>query len=390
MSAWCHGAPGIGLSRLRAYEVLKDDIYKVEAERAIENTIKSISIEQQNYSMCHGALGNAETLIYGYQVLGNPDYLNKAEEIAIKGWESAEKINKPWRCGTMNSVSDPSFMLGEAGIGYYLLRLVNQDVPSLLAPVTTQKSNYNRERKNKNELISVSISVHLFRSIKVVKAGESDIIKQIEAFDKEDGTFVELTESVMQKLFDLGKESEKVKYLSESTFIEKESIDILKRNKDFTTEYIYSLKKEPFARLDTNIAQIFLNPLNKSINLSFNWNEIDTNGLPKEEQSSFILFLQHGKPHLRKINLLALLIINELEKPNTINVIVNKVIENFDLTNENQREELKKKVINQLAELYNANHIMSDGKTLNNENELSEIPSTDQKCEHCNKHSFKV
>jgi lantibiotic modifying enzyme len=51
INAWCNGAVGIGLSRLRAFEILGKTHYKKEVEHAIkktiDTTIKSISLEQE-------------------------------------------------------------------------------------------------------------------------------------------------------------------------------------------------------------------------------------------------------------------------------------------------------------------------------------------------------
>ncbi|HEX6371160.1 MAG TPA: lanthionine synthetase LanC family protein, partial [Longimicrobium sp.] len=62
MSAWCHGAPGIGLSRLRAYQVLGDPVYLEEARASFASVERSIDDEVgMNFSLCHGRGGNAET-----------------------------------------------------------------------------------------------------------------------------------------------------------------------------------------------------------------------------------------------------------------------------------------------------------------------------------------
>ena len=43
MTAWCHGAPGIVLSRIRAYEILKDNLYKKEADSAFKLSKKMLN-----------------------------------------------------------------------------------------------------------------------------------------------------------------------------------------------------------------------------------------------------------------------------------------------------------------------------------------------------------
>lgn len=136
-SLWCHGAPGIALSRLRAFHLLGDDTCKAEAITALETTRNTISrwLESgtENYSLCHGLTGNAETLIYGCEVLGaevEEDHKLIAE-VANAGVERYEKPGASWPCGS-GGEQTPSLMLGLAGIGYFYLRLSNPKIPSIL------------------------------------------------------------------------------------------------------------------------------------------------------------------------------------------------------------------------------------------------------------------
>ena len=75
-TAWCHGAPGIALSRLRAYEILKDNTCGAEARVAVETTRRAVESwlhsPNANYSLCHGLAGNAEVLRYGSAVWAQP------------------------------------------------------------------------------------------------------------------------------------------------------------------------------------------------------------------------------------------------------------------------------------------------------------------------------
>ncbi len=71
---WCHGAPGIALSRLRAWDLTGDARYRDEAIIALETTRRAVdeAIEDgtANYSLCHGLAGNAEILLLGAELLG--------------------------------------------------------------------------------------------------------------------------------------------------------------------------------------------------------------------------------------------------------------------------------------------------------------------------------
>lgn len=137
VSAWCHGAAGIALSRLRAYEILKDGECKNEALVALETTRRAVESRlhsaNADYSLCHGLAGNAEVLRYGSAVLGPAasDAGNSALDVAARGIESFGRDDHPWPCATADG-ENPSLMLGLAGIGYFYLRLAVPSVPPIL------------------------------------------------------------------------------------------------------------------------------------------------------------------------------------------------------------------------------------------------------------------
>ena len=136
-TAWCHGAPGIALSRLRAYEVLKDNACEAEARVALETTRNAVeswlNSPSADYSLCHGLAGNAEVLRYGSAVLGSAasQSCNAALDVATKGIETFDRSDDGWPCGTPAG-ENPSLMLGLAGIGHFYLRLAVPSVPRIL------------------------------------------------------------------------------------------------------------------------------------------------------------------------------------------------------------------------------------------------------------------
>jgi len=135
MMAWCHGAPGIGLSRLRAYRILGDPLLLEEAETALRSTAKSLNNPSAggSYSLCHGHSGNAELAIYAAQVLGTPEHGSLAAQVGRQGIEHYRTNRIPWPCGVLQGGETPGLMLGLAGIGYFYLRLHDPArVPSVL------------------------------------------------------------------------------------------------------------------------------------------------------------------------------------------------------------------------------------------------------------------
>jgi len=134
---WCHGAPGIALSRLHAYRILDDETCKAEAIIALQTTHKMIEMALQasleNFSLCHGLAGNADVLLEGYKVLGqeweSADL--PAFEVAKFGIETYAKPGLQWPCGTHGGTT-PGMLPGLAGIGYFYLRLYSPTTPSIL------------------------------------------------------------------------------------------------------------------------------------------------------------------------------------------------------------------------------------------------------------------
>lgn len=134
-TAWCHGAPGIGLSRVRAYALTRDDVFRREAEAAIGGTYRPLTMPPQNdnWSLCHGLGGNAELFLLAAEVFGEERLRGPADVIGMRGIESVRMQHNPWPCGVVSGGETPGLLLGLAGIGYFYLRLFDaKRVPSML------------------------------------------------------------------------------------------------------------------------------------------------------------------------------------------------------------------------------------------------------------------
>lgn len=125
--AWCHGAPGIALSRLRAYEITGDEKYKAEATTAVTTTLSHLKIEMLgNYSLCHGLFGNAEVLLNAARILQNTALRKAAEQTAFDAITKYTQQHRALPTGVNAQGDTPDFMLGSSGMGYFLLRLTDE------------------------------------------------------------------------------------------------------------------------------------------------------------------------------------------------------------------------------------------------------------------------
>jgi len=128
LAAWCHGAAGIGLVRLRALRHVSDPEIRTEINAAVSATLAEGS--RWNDSLCHGDLGNVELLLEAHRTLGYPER-NQLDSVVARILASIDQLG--WRCANGLNVESPGLMTGLAGIGYGLLRLAEPDqVPSVL------------------------------------------------------------------------------------------------------------------------------------------------------------------------------------------------------------------------------------------------------------------
>jgi len=122
--AWCHGAPGVGLSRLRSLRHVNDPEMPREIDVALDSTLRKGF--DRSHCLCHGDLGNVELFLEA-----GGRWRTEANRIAARVLEGVKEGG--WRSGIPYGVEIPGLMTGLAGMGYGLLRLAAPErVPSVL------------------------------------------------------------------------------------------------------------------------------------------------------------------------------------------------------------------------------------------------------------------
>ncbi|MED3981256.1 type 2 lanthipeptide synthetase LanM family protein [Priestia megaterium] len=140
---WCHGAPGIALSRLMMNEFnyptseIPDDLAKSLKQISVNGVVES-------HCLCHGTLGNVDILLTASQTIHEDSLLNKGLEMGYLA--IAQKREHGWVYGLDPRAEMDGFMLGRTGIGYSLLRLYNLEIPSILALELPGGSNNEKEK----------------------------------------------------------------------------------------------------------------------------------------------------------------------------------------------------------------------------------------------------
>jgi lantibiotic biosynthesis protein len=132
--SWCHGAPGIGLARFRAYEITGDQSFLDDGMKALHITRKYFTEEFVNdFTLCHGLFGNSSLLLKATSVLKDEIYKKEVIEMADKCLQQFIQRNIPVPNGYRSFKESPCFMQGNSGIGYFFLQLYDLLLfPSLL------------------------------------------------------------------------------------------------------------------------------------------------------------------------------------------------------------------------------------------------------------------
>ncbi len=128
--AWCHGAPGIGLGRILMLEDYEDHEIHAEIAAAIKTALsRNLGV---NECLCHGDLGNYETLMHALPAVKDPALRERIRRLPAQILAGIREYG--WRCGVPLAVETPGLMVGVAGIGYGLLRVARpMQVPPVLA-----------------------------------------------------------------------------------------------------------------------------------------------------------------------------------------------------------------------------------------------------------------
>lgn len=122
-NAWCHGAPGILLSRLNLSSSV-GDLKLTDAISGAATTITAAFSEKKydNLSLCHGLCGNGQILQIAGHALKQSAYSDLADEMGYSAIDTQKRLGF-WPSGLDAEREVLGFMNGKAGMGNFLLNL---------------------------------------------------------------------------------------------------------------------------------------------------------------------------------------------------------------------------------------------------------------------------
>lgn len=359
LTAWCHGSPGIGLARLRAFELTGQNLYRREAEAALRSTLLALEdalSQGGNYSLCHGIGGNCELPLLAAEILEDPELRQVAERAARRGIETCEARGLPWPCGTVGGVPDPGLLVGEAGIGAFYLRLADPETPSvlLLRPRAGTTATEGRE-SGFRDLARESVDDFFATTLRVWSRLASPGL----ALPSWEPGSEPLVRSPAEEAHEilvarLGDESGDLRERLEDAFEpERVRYQLTLELVDFTKAMLRRLVRPAWEEIDLQSATFTL-PLGvRLLSTCHDWQSwLATSGpeSPPESDVSFLCHQEGNDIRCRRVGPMAALILDAASESASLDEIVARVAEAAGITRPD--EELAGRVRAQLRELY--------------------------------------
>lgn len=365
MTAWCHGAPGIGLARLRAWAVLGDPRYLAEARAAFAPSAASLEEKAMNFSLCHGAFGNAETLLEGARLLGEPALLAPVLERAREGvrLHEADGAEKPWPCGTLGGVSDPGLLLGEAGIGHFLLRLARPETRGVLclaAPSDAAAAGGAAGAEGYAALRDRTVEEHFGRTLAVLRALEVDVdalLPRRPMGAAPERTDVRAASLALAAAVAAEPDAARAALLEDAFALDRAAFELTVAVEDYTREYMESLARRPPAEVDWSAGRVTLAERVRVVHTRHDWpawlRREDGPAPPPEQDTFSLVQLSGGRPTVRGLSPFAALVLQAAETPATVDDLLAAVEEALGGAVP-ERGWLEDRVTDQLAQAYRA------------------------------------
>lgn len=127
---WCHGAGGIALARAGSIRECEVPGLREEVELALAATERRF-LQDLDF-VCCGNMGRVEAFLVGHQVIGVDHWRTLATSGAAGVVERAARLGGYRLFGVHGAGDNPGFFQGSAGVGYGILRLIEEELPSVL------------------------------------------------------------------------------------------------------------------------------------------------------------------------------------------------------------------------------------------------------------------
>ncbi|RAJ31932.1 lanthionine synthetase LanC family protein [Pedobacter cryoconitis] len=196
VNSWAHGAGGIGLARLFAYELTGKEIYLEQCELVMKKCSKDLEkMHRTDFTLCSGYTGLLPFLSR-FADLQQKNYAGLILSVVDQaGVQYARK--RSYNTYISANQFDYGLLSGKSGVGYILLQLLNKDMESVIYPVLplNDKGHPVIAGSDKSAIRQRIFSTYYVKTISLLDQLEPDFMLKLQAED-----FNELEARLDQKI----------------------------------------------------------------------------------------------------------------------------------------------------------------------------------------------
>ncbi|MGH7202896.1 MAG: lanthionine synthetase LanC family protein [Candidatus Levyibacteriota bacterium] len=355
LSNWCNGATGIGLSRLRAYELNQKEGYKKDIQRSLTR-VKQTTKNLSTFSLCHGIGGNADEFIENYLLFHSKQDLEYARQLGNFVLHQRKKFGRyisGMGAAFAEKQEDTSLFNGLAGIGYFFLRLYDPEkTSSILAP----KISGMKKQKDYKNLPFLTINLSTMHKC---------LIRNI--FPTTLHLVAQYSPQIVDEYFKKGLEKNSVR----ASFIQFIDNLPLEHNQDIKDAFLFELVKIELAEQSLSNGLLYIREriqkkkANRLLHLadavflkcSLTLTTECKLFITKREEYFLLKLTPTGVDEI-KISKFCLVVLQAFSKPKKVVEVVSEVSESYKIADKAQKKMVQGKVIEQIQEAV-ANTILS-------------------------------
>ncbi|HSX09598.1 MAG TPA: lanthionine synthetase LanC family protein [Candidatus Saccharimonadales bacterium] len=341
MNAWCHGAAGIGLSRIRANQLLKNSPYSTDVKNSNKKTQHT---HTGSFTLCHGDGGNADIFIEKFIAFNNKEDLVLAQKVADSAIEQKKRTGM-YPSGLGINIEDLSLFNGIAGIGYFFLRVTDpMATTSILAPKinSTDKKTivHQYSLPDLKKLLMSNIFPRTIEHLEKFATRKFTAYFRSTSQKKEPTAFIEFVSDLIQTL-----PKEQSDILSNYFHLERRKLELRLETKSngllFIQEVIQFSNSEQYSQLpnDKLLKKKFL--LSPEVTFFISAHPLET---------IFLLRVMSTGVEELEVSQFCYLVLNEFTKTQTTSTVIETILTLYEAKNTNKEELVREKIIQQIRE----------------------------------------
>ena len=182
VNSWAHGAGGVGLARLYAWQLTGKDLYLQQCQLVIERCLKDLEkLDRTDFTLCSGYTGLL-LFLSEFSSLIEKDYSWLFVSVTDQA-KSQYENKRSYNTYISANQFDYGLLSGKAGVGYMLLLLLNQETSNAVYPVLPQSEKLPTAMAShsKSAIQRRIFSTHYAKTIHYLDSFVPDFMQELQA-----------------------------------------------------------------------------------------------------------------------------------------------------------------------------------------------------------------